>query len=344
MPIRVIAAVRDETRPVEWNHMLRMANPHYDAVDRVFAHADVVERLGLILPIENSLDKKLRSLGRENPDDELAPALAAVESPRKRAELIGGEFLQYVTIAWSALIRSQNRLVDHRQLTEVALALAAYRDNRQEYPGQLRELSPEHVDSIPLDRYTGQVLSYRRIGLGYLLRGAGPDGKLDELLIVDDMVVFDWRAFCDAASDIKQLNPVVDFSEDFGGFVESIDLSKTQATDADVASLGLLASAPEYYVDDELAMDTGLPYLRGIRSTFELRLGDTKITDAALSHAARLPNLIWLDLSGTRITDEGLRRLRALSQLESLNLLDTRVSDEAIADLQRALPGCDIVH
>lgn len=55
-------------------------------------------------------------------------------------------------------------------------------------------------------------------------------------------------------------------------------------------------------------------------------------------------NVISLNLIGTKITDAGLLRLKKLTKLQRLVLDFTKVTDAGVADLQKALPDCEISH
>ena len=71
-------------------------------------------------------------------------------------------------------------------------------------------------------------------------------------------------------------------------------------------------------------------------------LGWDKVTDTGLIHLKGLDNLQKLDLGGTQITDAGLVHLVGLTKLESLDLSRTKITDAGIAELQQALPNCEI--
>jgi len=75
-----------------------------------------------------------------------------------------------------------------------------------------------------------------------------------------------------------------------------------------------------------------------------LNFNSTKIADADLVHLKGLAKLQNLTLSYTKITDAGLVHLRGLANLEVLTLLETQVTDAGVADLQKALPDCEILH
>jgi DNA-binding PadR family transcriptional regulator len=74
----------------------------------------------------------------------------------------------------------------------------------------------------------------------------------------------------------------------------------------------------------------------------------TKITDAGLKEVAKLQQLTWLDLRNanegtTQITDAGLKELAKLQQLTKLDLSGCeQITDAGVAELQKALPKCEI--
>ena len=74
----------------------------------------------------------------------------------------------------------------------------------------------------------------------------------------------------------------------------------------------------------------------------EVNLVDTKITDAGLVHLKGLTNLQTLGLGFTKITGTGLVHLKGLTKLEMLSLYGTKVTDAGVAELQKALPNCEI--
>ena len=47
---------------------------------------------------------------------------------------------------------------------------------------------------------------------------------------------------------------------------------------------------------------------------------------------------------GTEIADAGLKEVAKLKQLTLLSLYDTKVTKAGIAELQKALPKCNIGH
>ena len=73
-------------------------------------------------------------------------------------------------------------------------------------------------------------------------------------------------------------------------------------------------------------------------------LRGTKVTDTELAHLSKLANPRSLNLDGTQVTDAGLVYLNRLTSLEQLNLRLTAVTPEGAAELQKALPNCNISY
>jgi len=93
--------------------------------------------------------------------------------------------------------------------------------------------------------------------------------------------------------------------------------------------------------------DAGLVHLKGLTELRELHLDYTKITDAGLVHLKELTELQTLHLSGSKITDAGLVHLKGLTKMQTLDLrgtIFTKITDAGVADLQTALPNCEIVR
>jgi len=86
----------------------------------------------------------------------------------------------------------ETRLLVDRDLTDVALALSAFRAASGEYPGDLAELRPAYLKAVPADRFTDRPLVYHVEGGGYVLKSLGANGKDDGAAIGaanDDRVV-----------------------------------------------------------------------------------------------------------------------------------------------------------
>ncbi len=73
-----------------------------------------------------------------------------------------------------------------------------------------------------------------------------------------------------------------------------------------------------------------------------LSLAYTKITAVSLQHLAELTELQELNLYGTDVSDEALRHLFGLKKLRQLWLGERKVTSQGVAELQKALPDCEI--
>ena len=70
--------------------------------------------------------------------------------------------------------------------------------------------------------------------------------------------------------------------------------------------------------------------------------GSDQITDAGMVHLKGLANLETLTLSETQITDAGLVHLVGMTNLQKLIFRGTKVTSAGVAELQKALPNCEI--
>jgi hypothetical protein len=84
--------------------------------------------------------------------------------------------------------RRETRLAAERAVTELALALSAYRSQKEVYPPSLKALLGAGQKE-PEDPFTGKPLAYRSTGSGYVLRSVGADGAEDVGARGDDVVV-----------------------------------------------------------------------------------------------------------------------------------------------------------
>jgi hypothetical protein len=89
--------------------------------------------------------------------------------------------------------------------------------------------------------------------------------------------------------------------------------------------------------------DDGLAHLENLSQLESLSLSSRGITDAALVHVKPMTKLqILLLPMSPSVKDDGLVNLRGLKQLKNLNVHGTAITIEAVAELQKALPNCDI--
>ncbi|HEV3020927.1 MAG TPA: hypothetical protein VGX76_00610 [Pirellulales bacterium] len=92
-----------------------------------------------------------------------------------------------------------------------------------------------------------------------------------------------------------------------------------------------------HHVDDEW-----LVHLEPFTDLSAIILDDPQVTDAGLRYLMRFKKLKLLSLGTTAVTDGGLQHLKGLTELKELYLDYTAVTDAGVADLQKAIPNCQI--
>lgn len=143
-------------------------------------------------------------------------------------------------------------------------------------------------------------------------------------------------------------------------------LDNTRITDAGLVHLKNLQYLDTIYMPGTATGGLGLAELRyvpklkslslkGVRLAFDslkalvqveqlesLGLDMTDVTDPQLADLAGLKQLRVLWLNGTTIGDDGLEHLKHLHSLQIVHLNNTLVTREGVAELERALPRCQI--
>ena len=100
----------------------------------------------------------------------------------------------------------------------------------------------------------------------------------------------------------------------------SVNLTKTQITDAGLVHLKGLTKLKGLDLDDTRVTDAGLVHLKGMTELTWLGLSETQITDAGLAHLTELTSLQELGLGLTQVTDAGLVHLKGLTKLHRTGL------------------------
>ena len=96
-----------------------------------------------------------------------------------RGRLRGAELARDFTATALRVAEEETRAVTTARLTKVALALAAFKQERGEFPVALSSLVPKHLADLPRDSYTSAEFRYRRTKDGYLLYSLGRNGQDD---------------------------------------------------------------------------------------------------------------------------------------------------------------------
>jgi hypothetical protein len=115
-------------------------------------------------------------------------------------------------------------------------------------------------------------------------------------------------------------------------------------SDDDLACFEALPTLKSFRLGPALRItDVGLAHLENLTQLERLCLSSRGITDAALVHVKPMSKLrILLVTMSPSVGDGGLVHLKGLKQLKNLNVRGTAITIEAVAELQKALPNCDI--
>lgn len=168
--------------------------------------------------------------------------------------------------------------------------------------------------------------------------------EVDEIVRMGGRITYDWERVSATGKPLDRGATRRYLGSHLFSRVELVDLSRCHGiTDDSLRNLGALDGLRRLWLADTPITGASFGHLANLTSLRELSLSGTRVTDASLRNLAALRGLEFLALDDTEITDEGLRNLRSLQTLRGLALpADGRFSAAAIAELEAALPNCDI--
>ena len=88
----------------------------------------------------------------------------------------------FLALVIPALSRSQavfEHGIARKGCAKLAIALRLYRMKNQAYPERLSQLTPEFIDKLPVDPFSGKDFVYRTEGKGFIVYSVGPNGVDD---------------------------------------------------------------------------------------------------------------------------------------------------------------------
>jgi hypothetical protein len=172
--------------------------------------------------------------------------------------------------------------------------------------------------------------------------------------------------------DGKALSPYPKWLRDWAGedyfqTVVQVNLSKTSATDADLAILKNLPNLDCLNLSSKITNeglihlqgvknlkglilegvaidDSGLSYLSNLTELRGLMLDSPKITDAGIKHLQRLTSLEQFCLIGSPITDASLKTIKKFKKLHFLGIVDSRITKDGFGELKKELPNVEIMN
>ncbi len=161
---------------INWEEPLRMGNAWYDRFVEAFAKPTRVERDEALRQIEADVKQMARQAG----DFKGFLAELVTSFPRRAVgRQIGRILVALLLPAISSVAKAEDRGEVYGSLGQVALALAAYRAERGEYPAELTQLVPNYLAAIPEDPFANAPLRYKRKGAGCLVYSINVNGKDD---------------------------------------------------------------------------------------------------------------------------------------------------------------------
>jgi len=92
---------------------------------------------------------------------------------------MGRIFVALLLPALSAAVKAEDRAMAYSSMSQVALALAAYRAEDGAYPAHLTQLCPKYLAAVPEDPFSTGPLRYKRTEAGYVVYSVGANGKDD---------------------------------------------------------------------------------------------------------------------------------------------------------------------
>jgi internalin A len=186
---------------------------------------------------------------------------------------------------------------------------------------QLKELVP----------HLAKFEKLQKLSLPFLVTDAG----IKELAPLTQLRTLELLGCQVTDAGLKELAPLKN--------LQSLMLKRTDITDAGLKELAALQNLRDLDVSITAVTDAGLKHLAPLTHLHRLDLsGNRAITDAGMKELADLENLQTLWLYVTNIGDAGLKELRGLKKLRELRVYSTKVTEVGVAELQRALPDCEI--
>ena len=142
--------------PISYERTMREANRWYDGAVAALRQPTYRDRRGALRLWGDALNNEVNVQGIRS--------------------LLNGRWMMALFIP--ALNRAHERHETahmENRLSQVALALAAYKSDHHAFPAKLAELAPEYLPAIPLDSFVDKPLVYFTTPNGYTLYSVGPN-------------------------------------------------------------------------------------------------------------------------------------------------------------------------
>ncbi len=157
--------------------ILRTFNQHYDRLVAAGRLPTFAQRQEALQQVEKQFEERRRAHGW--PSSLATRALKNFSLRKAASQELADILVSLFTPALRSCLVAQQRAETLAKLSEVVLALGAYRTEHGQYPAELAALVPKYIDKLPSDPYSGDQLKYRREKEGYVLYAVGPNLKDD---------------------------------------------------------------------------------------------------------------------------------------------------------------------
>jgi len=161
-----------------WNVVLKQGNARYDQYVKALRIKDPIARLAAVQAFERDREKHSAYL------NSTFKTLAKIANSGSFSQGVGevlGDMMEPVMMAGlSGMVKSELRVLQRQEHLQVALALSAYHADQGNYPEKLLDLKPKYLQDVPLDRFSGKAILYRRSQQGYLFYSVAVNGKDDQ--------------------------------------------------------------------------------------------------------------------------------------------------------------------
>jgi hypothetical protein len=163
---------------IDWKPALININRWYDRIAKSLHNPDRDAREKELNQIEMEL-RELKAKSQISIIDRIY-LFVAPDSARIRGEKIGNLLIGLMAPALSKVQSASDRCEQTQNNLYIAFALAAYKSDHGRYPEDLDALTPNYLDTITIDLFSGQPLLYRPSANGYLLYSVGVNGRDEE--------------------------------------------------------------------------------------------------------------------------------------------------------------------
>jgi hypothetical protein len=159
---------------IDWDAALAAGHPWYDRAAEALRKPTYRERVQATAGFSRSVDEALKDL--------IAWAKGVGKSGQRLSEAAAGKYVGELVALVTlddilALVGLRQRADQWDENLRTALALEAFKDDRGEYPDNLKELVPKYLKEVPKDLFASKPLVYERIVDSYQFYSFGPNGQ-----------------------------------------------------------------------------------------------------------------------------------------------------------------------